>query len=190
MSATARRRPLLFFAGLFNPTFASYRMTVTPDELMSRVGMSWSVATRTVQPLFIALGGLVATLLSVLVASRIMRRLTAMAEAADDLRTGRKTGFEGPTGRDEAGRIGRSIASLVGTLQQANAELSASNERLDALAESLLFARLHLGSRSPRSRGSSSPTARSSRPSCRSPDPAPTTSRSAPSWRAPRCASP
>ncbi|SMH34854.1 sensor histidine kinase [Azospirillum agricola] len=83
----------------------------------------------------IALGGLFATLLSVLVASRIMRRLTAMAEAADDLRTGRKTGFEGPTGRDEAGRIGRSIASLVGTLQQANAELSASNERLDARVE-------------------------------------------------------
>ena len=83
----------------------------------------------------IALGGLVATLASVLVASRIMRRLTAMAEAADDLRTGRKTGFEGPTGRDEAGRIGRSIASLVGTLQQANADLSAINEELDARVE-------------------------------------------------------
>lgn len=59
---TAAETLLLFFAGLFNPTFASYRMTVTPDELMSRVGMSWSVATRTVQPLFIALGGLVTAL--------------------------------------------------------------------------------------------------------------------------------
>jgi len=83
----------------------------------------------------IALGGLFATLASVLVTSRIMQRLTAMAEAADDLRTGRKTGFEGPTGRDEAGRIGRSIASLVGTLQQANADLSAINEELDARVE-------------------------------------------------------
>ena len=59
---TAAETLLLFFAGLFNPTFASYRMTVTPDELMSRVGMSWSVATRTVQPLFIARGGLVTAL--------------------------------------------------------------------------------------------------------------------------------
>lgn len=83
----------------------------------------------------IALGGLFATLASVLVTSRIMQRLTAMAEAADDLRTGRKTGFEGPTGRDEAGRIGRSITSLVGTLQQANADLSAINEELDARVE-------------------------------------------------------
>lgn len=95
----------------------------------------------------IALGGLVATLVSVLVTGRIMRRLAAVAEAADDLRTGRKTQFEAPgsgdveggggTGsgrgsRDEAGRIGRSIASLIGTLQQANAELSAVNEALDA----------------------------------------------------------
>ncbi|QCG89005.1 HAMP domain-containing protein [Azospirillum sp. TSH100] len=90
----------------------------------------------------IALGGLVATLVSVLVTGRIMRRLAAVAAAADDLRTGRKTQFEAPGSddvaggkggsRDEAGRIGRSIASLIGTLQQANADLSAVNEVLDA----------------------------------------------------------
>lgn len=83
----------------------------------------------------IALGGLVATLASVLIASRIMRRLQAMAEAADDLRAGRTTSFVGPQGRDEAGRIGRSIASLVRTLQQANADLSDVNEKLDARVE-------------------------------------------------------
>jgi signal transduction histidine kinase len=80
----------------------------------------------------IALGGLVATLVSVLITGRIMRRLAAVAEAADDLRTGRKTQFEAPASLDEAGRIGRSIASLIGTLQQANAELSVINEALDA----------------------------------------------------------
>lgn len=83
----------------------------------------------------IALGGLVATLASVLIASRIMRRLQAMAEAADDLRAGRTTSFVGPQGHDEAGRIGRSIASLVRTLQQANADLSGVNEKLDARVE-------------------------------------------------------
>ena len=83
----------------------------------------------------IALGGLLATLASVLVTGRIMGRLSAVAEAADDLRTGRKTTFAGPVSRDEAGRIGRSIASLVATLQQANAELSVVNEELDARVE-------------------------------------------------------
>ncbi|MFD1627437.1 histidine kinase [Azospirillum griseum] len=83
----------------------------------------------------IALGGLVATLASVVIASGIMRRLQRLAEAADALRTGRTTGFVGPRGRDEAGRIGRSIASLVHTLQQANADLSSINERLDARVE-------------------------------------------------------
>lgn len=98
------------------------------------VGTAFRTADRASLSIFtaIALGGLLATLASVLVASRIMRRLTAMAEAADDLRTGRKTSFAAPTGRDEAGRIGRSIASLVGTLQRANDDLSAINEELDA----------------------------------------------------------
>ncbi|MGQ9368252.1 histidine kinase [Azospirillum sp. ST 5-10] len=80
----------------------------------------------------IALGGLVAALAGAWITSRIMRRLAAMAEAADDLRSGRSTVFEAPSGADEAGRIGRSIASLVGTLQRANATLSAVNEALDA----------------------------------------------------------
>lgn len=109
-------------------------------------GLGWSVMVREpVETAFrtadraavsvftaIALGGLAATLLSVLATGRIMRRLAAVAEAADDLRTGRKTHFESPLGSDEAGRIGRSIASLIDTLRQANADLSAVNEALDA----------------------------------------------------------
>lgn len=109
-------------------------------------GLGWSVMVREpVETAFrtadraavsvftaIALGGLAATLLSVLATGRIMRRLAAVAEAADDLRTGRKTHFESPVGSDEAGRIGRSIASLIDTLRQANADLSAANEALDA----------------------------------------------------------
>ncbi|MFC5826995.1 hypothetical protein [Nonomuraea insulae] len=39
----------------------SYRQQHTPDELMARVAALWSFATTVTQPLFILLGGLVAT---------------------------------------------------------------------------------------------------------------------------------
>ncbi|MEV7013019.1 MFS transporter [Streptosporangium sp. NPDC051022] len=52
---------LLLCAGIFNPIFATYRMNSTPDGLMARVGTAWSVSSRTIQPLFITLGGMVAT---------------------------------------------------------------------------------------------------------------------------------
>ncbi|MBT0567346.1 MFS transporter [Williamsia sp. CHRR-6] len=52
---------LLFCAGIFNPVFTTYRMSVTPDHLMSRVVTTWSVGTRLVPPLFILAGGAVAT---------------------------------------------------------------------------------------------------------------------------------
>lgn len=73
----------------------------------------------------IAGGGVLATVASAWIASRIMRRLRLLAEAADDLRAGRAQTFAAPDGNDEAGRIGRSIASLVGTLQRANSALDA-----------------------------------------------------------------
>ncbi|MER6178199.1 MFS transporter [Streptosporangium sp. NPDC001681] len=52
---------LLLCAGIFNPIFATYRMNSTPDGLMARVSTAWSVSSRTVQPLFITLGGVIAT---------------------------------------------------------------------------------------------------------------------------------
>lgn len=51
---------LLLCAGIFNPIFATYRMNSTPDGLMARVGTAWSVSSRTLQPLFITLGGVIA----------------------------------------------------------------------------------------------------------------------------------
>jgi len=51
----------LFGSGVFNPTFATYRMTETEDGLLSRVIACWSITSRTVQPVCIALGGLLAT---------------------------------------------------------------------------------------------------------------------------------
>lgn len=51
---------LLFSAGVFNPSFTTYRMAATPDAFMSRVGTSWSVGAKTCQAAFMVAGGLIA----------------------------------------------------------------------------------------------------------------------------------
>ncbi|GGP56714.1 MFS transporter [Streptomyces variabilis] len=52
---------LLLSAGVFNPSFTTYRMAATPDAFMSRVGTSWSVGAKTCQAAFVIAGGLIAT---------------------------------------------------------------------------------------------------------------------------------
>ncbi|MFD0884922.1 MFS transporter [Streptosporangium algeriense] len=52
---------VLLFAGAANSTMAGYRQLQTPDHLMARVTTLWSFATTVTQPLFMLLGGLVAT---------------------------------------------------------------------------------------------------------------------------------
>lgn len=56
---------LLFLAGIFNPVLSAYRMRETPKELMTRVATAWSVSNKSITPLFIALGGWLATSLGV-----------------------------------------------------------------------------------------------------------------------------
>ncbi|MEU4089565.1 MFS transporter [Streptomyces aureus] len=51
---------LLFSAGVFNPSFTTYRMSATPDAFMSRVGTSWSVGSKSCQAAFMIIGGLIA----------------------------------------------------------------------------------------------------------------------------------
>lgn len=51
---------LLFSAGVFNPSFTTYRMAATPDAFMSRVATSWSVGSKTCQAAFMITGGLIA----------------------------------------------------------------------------------------------------------------------------------
>lgn len=41
---------LVLFAGMFSPTFATYRMNATDDAHMSRVVMAWSITNKIVQP--------------------------------------------------------------------------------------------------------------------------------------------
>jgi hypothetical protein len=52
--------PALFCSGIFNPAFATFRMEATPDACMSRVATAWSISNKSVQPLFIAGGGVLA----------------------------------------------------------------------------------------------------------------------------------
>ncbi|GAA0575606.1 MFS transporter [Kribbella sandramycini] len=54
---------LLIAAGAFNPSFATYRMQATSDTHMARVVTAWSITSRSVQPAFIALGGVLSVVL-------------------------------------------------------------------------------------------------------------------------------
>ena len=53
---------LLFSAGVFNPTFVTYRMRATADSHMARVATAWSISSKTVQPIFIVAGGVLAAM--------------------------------------------------------------------------------------------------------------------------------
>lgn len=56
---------LLFSAGIFNPTFAAWRMHHTPDSHMTRVLTTWSVSSKTIQPACMMVGGLLAAATSI-----------------------------------------------------------------------------------------------------------------------------
>jgi MFS family permease len=60
---TAAETCLLVASGVFNPSFATYRMDVTEDGFMARVVGAWSISSRCVQPAFMALGGVLAALI-------------------------------------------------------------------------------------------------------------------------------
>ncbi|MFC3965352.1 MFS transporter [Nocardia jiangsuensis] len=51
---------LLFCAGVFNPVLATVRMNHTDDDHLARVGTAWSISAKTVQPVFIAAGAVLA----------------------------------------------------------------------------------------------------------------------------------
>lgn len=73
---------LLFCAGVFNPTFVTYRMRATPDSHMSRVSTAWSVGAKTAQPIFTLAGGVLAaatsTRISLMVGASILLTSAAL----------------------------------------------------------------------------------------------------------------
>jgi hypothetical protein len=54
----------LLVVGVFNPTFATARMRATADDHMARVGATWMIARRLTAPVFVLLGGALATTVS------------------------------------------------------------------------------------------------------------------------------
>ncbi|WP_331462039.1 MFS transporter [Streptomyces sp. KMM 9044] len=56
---------LLLSAGVFNPSFTTYRMAATPDAYMSRVVTSWSAGAKTCQAAFVVAGGFIAVAVGV-----------------------------------------------------------------------------------------------------------------------------
>jgi Major Facilitator Superfamily len=56
---------LLVAAGVFNPSFSTYRMDANGDAFMARVVSSWSVSSKLVQPLFITAGGALTAVLGI-----------------------------------------------------------------------------------------------------------------------------
>jgi MFS family permease len=62
---TAAETGMLLAAGAFNPSFATYRMEATEDGYMARVFTAWSITSRCVQPLFMALGGVLAAVIGI-----------------------------------------------------------------------------------------------------------------------------
>lgn len=59
---------LLVFAAAANSAMAGYRQLETPDALMSRVATLWAFATTVTQPVFIVVGGVVASVMDARVA--------------------------------------------------------------------------------------------------------------------------
>ncbi|MFG1819038.1 MFS transporter [Kribbella sp. NPDC049174] len=62
---TVAETGMLVAAGAFNPSFATYRMEATEDGYMARVFTAWSITSRCVQPLFMALGGVLAAVIGI-----------------------------------------------------------------------------------------------------------------------------
>jgi MFS family permease len=61
--ATISFAGVLLFSSIANSAMTTYRQRATPDQVMARVATAWSLATSVAQPVLIAIGGAVATVL-------------------------------------------------------------------------------------------------------------------------------
>lgn len=67
-----------------------------------------------------------------LLADRISKPITAMAQAADRIASGERALALPQTGKDEVGQLARSLSSLLATLRQEEATLVRTNQALEA----------------------------------------------------------
>ncbi|MEO7937805.1 MAG: histidine kinase [Burkholderiaceae bacterium] len=82
--------------------------------------------------LTVLLAGLVSALLAMLMTRLMLRRLDALAEQAQGVRRGARTGLLVPAGDDEVSRIGAALTELVSHLQHEKQALQTLNIELDS----------------------------------------------------------
>jgi len=82
--------------------------------------------------LVVLMAGLASAVAAVLVTSLLMRRLAALADAAQAVRRGAQRMLAAPGGKDEVHRIGATLAEVVEHLQQEKQSLLTLNTELDA----------------------------------------------------------
>lgn len=75
--------------------------------------------------------GLLMALAAALVATRLLRRLDALARQAQAVRRGERSDIEIPAGHDEVHVIGAALAALIGQLQDEKRALGQLNDELD-----------------------------------------------------------
>ena len=80
----------------------------------------------------IALLGMLTAMGGILAARRLTKRLTGIAQSADEIRTGRRRTLDVPLGQDEAARIGQSLQLLLDELEKRNRALEDLNKELDS----------------------------------------------------------
>jgi hypothetical protein len=78
----AAESALLLCVGVFNPAFATYRMTATTDTHLSRVVGAWAMTGKLVQPACIAAAGLLATVASIRTALAVLSVVLLTSAAA------------------------------------------------------------------------------------------------------------
>lgn len=67
---------------MFNPAFATYRMSATADTHLSRVVGAWAMTSKLVQPACIAAAGLLATMTSIRTALAVLSVVLLTSAAA------------------------------------------------------------------------------------------------------------
>ena len=119
--------------------------TRTELRLADGVGLGWIAMVRqradlTLAPvwkarrsvfLIVFMAGLLAAAAAVLVTRVLTRRLAVLAAAAESVRRGAQRTLAAPPGADEIGRIGATLAEVVGHLQAEKQSLLSLNDELD-----------------------------------------------------------
>ncbi|MGW0545390.1 MFS transporter [Streptomyces griseoincarnatus] len=103
---------LLFTTSLFNATFASTRIAVTPPERLSAVIGSWNASTRCLHPLGIALTGFMVDIFSMkaaIVCASSIALASSVPLALNHLRDRKENAWNGSLSSPQKGSVNRTV---------------------------------------------------------------------------------